>query len=86
MSGSLTSRLAISRSRPERLSLTHLPPIPEEGQGWYDTGRLELFVYANDGWFPCSPLGARIEEGEIVQAQILERLETGESRQETIAS
>jgi hypothetical protein len=62
------------------------PADPEEGQGWYDTGRLELFVYANDGWFPCSPLGARIEEGEIVQAQILERLETGESRQETIAT
>ena len=62
------------------------PENPEEGLCWYDTGRLELFVYANDGWFPCSPLGARVEEGEVVQAQILQRLDTGESRQETIAA
>jgi hypothetical protein len=62
------------------------PENPEEGLCWYDTGRLELFVYANDGWFPCSPLGARVDAGEALQAQILGRVEAGEAKQEIIAA
>ena len=62
------------------------PEDVEEGQCWYDTGRLELFVYADDGWFPCSPLGARVEAGEALQAQILVRVEAGEAKQATIES
>jgi hypothetical protein len=63
------------------------PPDPaEDGQCWYDTGRLELFVRYEDGWFPCSPLGARVEAGEVLQAQILSRVEAGEAKQATIES
>jgi hypothetical protein len=62
------------------------PENPEEGLCWYDTGRLELFVYADGGWFPCSPLGARVEAGEALQAQILVRVEAGEAKQATIES
>jgi hypothetical protein len=62
------------------------PEDVEEGQCWYDTGRLELFVFADDGWFPCSPLGARVEAGEALQAQILSRVEAGEAKQATIES
>jgi hypothetical protein len=62
------------------------PEDVEEGQCWYDTGRLELFVYADGGWFPCSPLGARVDAGEALQAQILARVEAGEAKQATIES
>lgn len=51
------------------------PADPEEGMCWYDTVRLELFVFAEDAWLPCSPLGARVEQGEIVQAQIVEQIQ-----------
>jgi hypothetical protein len=62
------------------------PEDAEEGQCWYDTGRLELFVFAEDGWFPCSPLGARVDAGEALQAQILSRVEAGEEEQEQLKS
>jgi hypothetical protein len=61
------------------------PENPEEGLCWYDTGRLELFVYAQGGWFPCSPLGARVDAGEALQAEILSRVEAGEATQTTIS-
>ena len=60
------------------------PANPEEGQCWYDTVRLELFVFAMNAWLPCSPLGARVEQGEILQAQILSRVEAGEVQQQTL--
>jgi hypothetical protein len=60
------------------------PENPEEGLCWYDTGRLELFVYAEGAWLPCSPLGARVDAGEALQAEILSRVESGETAQETI--
>ena len=60
------------------------PADPEEGQCWYDTVRLELFVFAMNAWLPCSPLGARVEQGEILQAQILSRVEAGEVQQQTL--
>ena len=62
------------------------PENPEEGATWYDTVRLELFVYAEDAWLPCSPLGARVEQGEILQAEILGRVEAGEVQQQTLTN
>ena len=38
------------------------PADPEEGATWYDTGRLELFVFAEGKWMACSPLSDRIDE------------------------
>jgi hypothetical protein len=60
------------------------PEDPEEGLCWYDTGRLELFVYANDGWFPCSPLGARVEAGEVKQQQIIAQINVALEEQTTL--
>ena len=60
------------------------PADPEDGSTWYDTVRLELFVFAMGAWLPCSPLGARVEQGEILQAQILSRVEAGEVQQQTL--
>ena len=62
------------------------PPNPSEGGLWYDSSRLELFVYyvdgdGNGGWVPCSPLGARVEAGEILQQEILQRVADGEKAQ-----
>ena len=62
------------------------PGDPSEGGLWYDSTRLELFVYYvdgddNGGWVPCSPLGARVEAGEIIQQQLLERVAEGEKAQ-----
>ena len=60
------------------------PPL-EAGEGdlWYDSTRLELFVYyvdddGNGAWVASSPLGARVEQGEAVQQEILGRLTQGE--------
>ena len=60
------------------------PADVEEGATWYDTVRLELFVFAMGAWLPCSPLGARVEQGEILQAEILSRVEAGEAKQQTL--
>ena len=62
------------------------PNDPSEGGLWYDSTRLELFVFYTDpdgvgGWVPCSPLGARVEAGEIIQQQLLERVAEGEKAQ-----
>ena len=66
------------------------PPL-EAGEGdlWYDSTRLELFVYyvdddGNGAWVASSPLGARVEQGEAVQQEILGRLTQGEEKQELI--
>ena len=61
------------------------PADPSEGGLWYDSTRLELFVFYTDpdgagGWVPCSPLGARVEAGELVQAQLVERVGELEKR------
>ncbi len=57
------------------------PTDPEEGSTWYDTVRLELFVFASGSWLPSSPLGARVEQGEVLQAEILSRVSAGEKEQ-----
>ena len=62
------------------------PEKPEAGATWYDTVRLELFVFADGGWVPSSPLGARVDAGEALQAQILSRVEAGEAKQEVLES
>ena len=61
------------------------PPAEEEGAEWFDTNRLELFVFYMDdegqgGWLPSSPLGARVEAGEQLQQQLVSRVETLEAR------
>ncbi len=60
------------------------PVDPEEGATWYDTVRLELFVFASGSWLPSSPLGARVEQGEVLQSQILSRVEAGEEAQDEL--
>ena len=49
-----------------------------EGRLWFDTGRLELYVYyieeGEGGWLPSSPLGARVSAGETLQQEILGRV------------
>ena len=60
------------------------PADAEEGATWYDTVRLELFVFASNAWLPCSPLGARVEQGEIVQAQILSQINVSLAEQEAL--
>ena len=60
------------------------PNIEADGQLWYDSNRLELFVSYQDAWISTSPLESRIEAGEALQAEILARVEAGESKQATI--
>lgn len=62
------------------------PADSPDGTNWFDTVRLELFVRASDAWLPSSPLGARVTQGEIVQAQLLERVATGEQNQNAITA
>lgn len=50
------------------------PQNVPNGTNWFDTVRLELFVRASDSWLPSSPLGARVSQGEIVQAELVDRV------------
>ena len=60
------------------------PNIEADGQLWYDSNRLELFVSYQDAWISTSPLESRIEAGEALQAEILGRVEAGEAKQVSI--
>ena len=60
------------------------PDIEADGQLWYSSNRLELFISYGGAWISTSPLEARIEAGEILQAEILGRVEAGEAKQATI--
>jgi hypothetical protein len=60
------------------------PEIKKDGELWYDDDRLELFVSYQDGWISTTPLAARVEAGEALQAEILARVEAGEAKQVTI--
>jgi hypothetical protein len=62
------------------------PENPKEGASWYDTVRLELFIFTSDSWLPSSPLGARVSHTEEVQTQIIKQLETGLDEQSVIKS
>ena len=61
------------------------PEDAEEGDLWFDTTRLELFVRYQNAWVTTSPLGVRIDEAEAVQRQIIDQVSDSISKQETIA-
>ena len=50
------------------------PENPEEGDLWYDTNRLEMFIRYDGGWVTTTALGARVAEGEAKQREIEEEL------------
>jgi len=61
------------------------PPVIEaDGQLWLDSSRLELFISYQDAWISTTPLAARVEAGEALQAEILARVEAGEVKQAQI--
>ena len=60
------------------------PDIEADGQLWYSSNRLELFISYGGAWISTSPLESRIEAGEALQAEILARVEAGEAKQATI--
>ena len=66
------------------------PPAEEEGALWFDTTRLELYVYyvegEDGGWVPTSPLGARVAAGEAKQLELEGRISQGEQRQNIITN
>ena len=64
---------AVVHPSPTIVSATE-PATKTDGTNWFDTVRLELFVRASDSWLPSSPLGARVSQGEIVQAQIIDEV------------
>ena len=60
------------------------PNIEADGQLWLDSNRLELFISYEDAWISTTPLAARVEAGEALQAEILARVEAGEVKQAQI--
>ena len=50
------------------------PENPKEGDLWYDTNRLEMFIRYDGGWITTTALGARVAEGEAKQREIEEEL------------
>ena len=57
------------------------PENPEEGDLWYNTDRLEMFIRYQDGWVTTTALGARIEQGEAIQRDLQARVAAGETAQ-----
>jgi len=62
------------------------PPIEADGQLWLDSDRLELFISYQDAWISTTPLAARVEQGEAVQAAIIEALDDGIREQTRLRS
>jgi hypothetical protein len=60
------------------------PENPDEGDLWYDTNRLEMFIRYEDGWVTTNALGARIEAGEEIQRDLQARVAAGEAEQEIL--
>jgi hypothetical protein len=62
------------------------PDIEADGQLWLDSNRLELFISYEEAWISTTPLAARVEAGEAVQASIIEALDEGIREQTRIRS
>ena len=62
------------------------PEDAEEGDLWFDTTRLELFVRYQDAWVTTSPLGVRIDEAEAVQRQIIDQVSDSIDKQQVLAT
>lgn len=61
------------------------PPLPQNGDLWFDTSpdELTLYVYSEDStaWIPAAPptsLESRVAAGEVLQQEIHARLQTNE--------
>ena len=57
------------------------PEDATDGDYWFDTNRLELFIYYQDAWVTTTPLGARIDEGEAIQRVIIEQINDSVDKQ-----
>ena len=55
-----------------------------DGDYWFDTNRLELFIYYQDAWITTTPLGARIDEGEAIQRAIIEQVNDSVDKQDNL--
>ena len=60
------------------------PEDAEEGDYWFDTNRLELFIYYQDAWITTTPLGAKIDEAEAIQRQIIEQVNDSVDKQDNL--
>ena len=52
-----------------------------EGTLWYDTDRLEMFIFYDGGWITTTALSARVEAGEAIQRDLVARVAAGEAAQ-----
>ena len=60
------------------------PEDATDGAYWFDTNRLELFIYYQDAWITTTPLGARIDEGEAIQRAIIEQVNDSVDKQDNL--
>ena len=66
------------------VSIGENPPaddISKDGDLWWDSGRMEMFIRYQDAWITTNALSARVEAGEQVQAELLARVAVGEEQQ-----
>ena len=69
------------------VAIGDIPPTDEdskEGDLWWDSDRMEMFILYQDAWITTNALSARVEAGEIVQAELLARVAEGEEQQENL--
>jgi hypothetical protein len=55
-----------------------------EGDYWFDTNRLELFIYYQDAFITTTPLGAKIDEAEETQRQLIDQVNDSVDKQEVL--
>jgi len=63
------------------------PPADEkskDGDLWWDSVRMEMFIRYQEAWITTNALSARVEAGEQVQAELLARVAVGEDQQEIL--
>ena len=66
------------------VAIGDIPPTDEdskEGDLWWDSDRMEMFIRYQDAWITTNALSARVEAGEQVQAELLARVAVGEEQQ-----
>ena len=84
--GEQDDRLDILEAAPT-VAIGDNPPADERSQDgdlWWDSVRMEMFIRYQEAWITTNALSARVEAGEQVQAELLARVAVGEEQQENL--
>ncbi len=84
--GEQNDRLDVLEAAPT-VAIGDNPPSDEkskDGDLWWDSARMEMFIRYQEAWITTNALSARVEAGERVQAELLDRVAVGEAIQQQL--